>query len=75
MIQPGRRLGLAHESFTHIRSEREIRWKQLDRDFALEAGVAGAIDDAGAAASNLVLKLICRSEPPLDAQAKVVFRS
>jgi hypothetical protein len=71
MIQSRRCLGLAHESFSRVGPESEVGRQQLDRHFTLEARISRPVDDSGAAASNLPLDLIGRSERPIDASSKL----
>lgn len=63
----------SHESLAHVGPKREIGRKKLYRHVALEPRVAGAVDDSGATASNLALYLVCRSQPSLDARAKIAL--
>ena len=48
--------GFPQEPRAHVAAERQLRWQQLDRHVPLEAAVAGTVDDAHAAATDLPTK-------------------
>jgi hypothetical protein len=48
MIQRGNGMGLAVKAFAELWVTRELRRQDLDRDRAIEAGVAGSVDLAHA---------------------------
>ena len=51
---------LAEEALGRYRIGRVALGEQLDGDIAIEGGVAGAVDDAHAAAADLVLQFVAR---------------
>ena len=67
MAQLGRGLGLASEPLADVLLEGELRRENLDRYPALQPLVAGAVDHAHAAATDLSLDGVCvaqrRGEP------------
>src|ERR1019366_1647202 len=65
-------LCLAQESRLHLRTERELGRKDLQRHLAVQPHVARTIDDGHAAASDLVLDLEERADRAFNAVAQRV---
>ena len=63
MLEHGCRTSLLQQAVAAHRVVHEIVGKDLQRDFAAELHVDGAIDDAHAAAANLVDDLVVRKGP------------
>ena len=62
MLEPCGRLSFTGESDANLFAEREVGWEYLDRHPALQLEVAGAIDDAHAAAADFPFDLVRTGE-------------
>ena len=61
----------AQEARPDLGAEGELWREDLDRDQALQAAVAGLVDDPHPAAPDLAVELVGRREDALDVRAKL----
>jgi len=66
---------LSHTHIVPIYDVGELRRQNLDRDWPVQAAVAGAVDDGHAAAANFVLELVLLADCGEDAVVQRVGHS
>ena len=70
MAELSGRLGFTKKAGADVASEGELRREQLDGNDALQALVAGPVDDTHATASNLLINLIRGAERLFDMRSE-----